>query len=128
MLCWRLTAWVAMRDRTAAVMQDKDQEIAFFDGHAAADAYDVFTPESNTRLIETCVRLAQLKRGSKVADLGCGSGVFNDLLRKQGCNPVGVDITPKLIALGRAKFPDIEFVEGDVETLPFPPASLDGVL
>ena len=38
--------------------QDKQKEIAFFDGHAAADAYDVFTPESNLRLIDTCVRLA----------------------------------------------------------------------
>jgi ubiquinone/menaquinone biosynthesis C-methylase UbiE len=117
-----------MSDRTAAVMQDKDKEIAFFDGHATADAYDVFTPESNTRLIETCVRLAQLKRGSRVADLGCGSGVFTDLLHKQGYSPVGLDISPKLIALGRTKYPDIEFLEGDVENLPFPPASLDGVL
>jgi len=31
--------------------QDKQKEISFFDGHAAADSYDVFTPESNLRLI-----------------------------------------------------------------------------
>src|SRR6202035_4427047 len=108
--------------------QDKQKEIAFFDGHAAADAYDVFTPESNLRLITTCTRLAQMGRGARVADLGCGSGVFTDLLHKQGYNAVGLDISPKLIALGRAKYPDVEFLEGDVEELPFPDASLDGVL
>ena len=108
--------------------QDKQKEIAFFDGHAAADAYDVFTPESNTRLIGTCMRLAGLKRGARVADLGCGSGVFTDLLHKQGYHSIGLDISPKLVALGRAKYPDVEFLEGDVENLPFPSASLDGVL
>jgi ubiquinone/menaquinone biosynthesis C-methylase UbiE len=110
------------------LVQDKQKEIDFFDGHAAADSYDVFTPESNMRLIETCSRLAKLKPGARIADLGCGSGVFTDLLRQQGYVPVGLDISPKLIELGKAKYPDVEFLEGDVEHLPFPSASLDGVL
>ncbi|WP_316189918.1 class I SAM-dependent methyltransferase [Bradyrhizobium sp. SZCCHNS1054] len=108
--------------------QDKQKEIDFFDGHAAADSYDVFTPESNIRLIKTCVRLAGLKLGDRVADLGCGSGVFTELLYRQGYNAVGLDISPELIRRGRTKFQNIEFFEGDVENLPFASASLDGVL
>ena len=46
----------------------------------------------------------------------------------RGYNCVGLDLSPKLIGIGRRKYPDIEFVEGDVEHLPFPAASLDGVL
>ena len=41
---------------------------------------------------------------------------------------VGLDISPKLIALAREKFAGIEFLEGDAENLPFPDASLDAVL
>jgi ubiquinone/menaquinone biosynthesis C-methylase UbiE len=108
--------------------QDKQKEIAFFDSHAAFDAYDVFTPESNLRLVSTCMRLARLKAGARVADLGCGSGVFTDLLHKQGYRAVGLDLSPKLVALGRARYPGVEFLEGDVEHLPFPDESLDGVL
>jgi ubiquinone/menaquinone biosynthesis C-methylase UbiE len=108
--------------------QDKQKEIAFFDGHAAEDSYDVFTPDSSARLIETCLRLIRIERGARVADLGCGSGVFTNLLHQAGYDCVGLDISPKLIAIGQAKYPDIEFVEGDVERLPFPDASLDGVL
>jgi ubiquinone/menaquinone biosynthesis C-methylase UbiE len=109
-------------------VQDKQKEIAFFDGHAAADAYDVFTPESNMRLITACMRLAQLKPGVRVADLGCGSGVFTDLLHQQGYDAVGLDISPKLISLGRAKYTGVEFLEGDAEHLPFESGSLEGVL
>jgi len=108
--------------------QDKQKEIAFFDGHAAEDSYDVFTPDSSARLIETCLRLIRIERGARVADLGCGSGVFTNLLHQASYDCVGLDISPKLIAIGQAKYPDIEFVEGDVERLPFPDASLDGVL
>ncbi|MBC7576604.1 MAG: class I SAM-dependent methyltransferase [Tardiphaga sp.] len=108
--------------------QDKNKEIAFFDGHAAADSYDVFTTESSRRLIQTCAQLAQFRPGAGLADLGCGSGVFTDLLHQQGYVPVGLDISPKLVALGRAKYPAIDFLEGDVEHLPFESESLDGVL
>src|SRR5438445_10652944 len=112
---------------TALSAQDKQKEIAFFDGHAAADAYDVFTPESNARLITTCMRLARAGRGARVADLGCGSGVFTDLLHKQGYDAVGLDISPKLIALARAKYPQLEFLEGDVVERPSTDASLDSM-
>jgi ubiquinone/menaquinone biosynthesis C-methylase UbiE len=112
----------------ALLSQDKQKEIAFFDGHAAVDAYDVFTPESNLRLVTTCMQLARLKPGARVADLGCGSGVFTDLLGRQGYHATGLDLSPKLIALARAKYSGVEFLEGDVEQLPFPDESLDGVL
>src|SRR5712692_8577804 len=111
-----------------ASVQDKQKEIAFFDGHAAADEYDVFTPEASARLVDAFVQLSRLKPGARVADLGCGSGAFTHLLKRAGYDCVGLDISAKLVELGRSKYPDIEFFEGDVEQLPFPDASLDGIL
>ena len=108
--------------------QDKRKEIEFFDGHAADNAYDVFTPESNAGLIAEIVRLGEFRPGARVADLGCGSGIFTHLLQRQGCECVGLDLSRKLIQIGRGHYPDVEFVQGDVEHLPFPTASLDGVL
>lgn len=108
--------------------QDKAKEIAFFDAHAASDEYDVFTPNSNAKLIAAFRRLTELRDGARVGDLGCGSGAFTELLRQAGYKAVGVDISPKLIALGRNKYPGLELVEGDVENLPFETASFDGLL
>ncbi len=108
--------------------QDKQKEIAFFDGHAADDDYDVFAPEASTRLVDTFIELSRLKSGARVADLGCGSGTFTARLERAGYDCVGLDISAKLIAVARRKYPEIEFAEGDIEQLPFPDASFDGVL
>ncbi|HEY6995980.1 MAG TPA: class I SAM-dependent methyltransferase [Xanthobacteraceae bacterium] len=113
-----------MQDKT----QDKQKEIAFFDGHAAADDYDVFAPQASERIVEAFVRLTGLEPGARVADLGCGSGAFTALLARAGYLCVGLDISPQLVAVGRRKYPEIAFVEGDIERLPFPDGSFDGVL
>jgi ubiquinone/menaquinone biosynthesis C-methylase UbiE len=111
-----------------ASVQDKQKEIDFFDRHAEADAYDVFTPESNQRLIESFTRLSGLPTGAHVADLGCGSGAFTAELKRAGYSVVGLDISPKLISVGQSKYPGLELIEGDVEKLPFESGTFDGVL
>jgi ubiquinone/menaquinone biosynthesis C-methylase UbiE len=113
---------------TMLTAQDKLKEIAFFDAHAASDEYDVFTPQSNARLIAAVVRALALPRGARVIDLGCGSGVFTELLRRAGYASIGLDISAKLILLGREKYPGLELIEGDAENLPFDSESVDGVL
>jgi len=109
-------------------MQDKSEEIAFFDRHAEADDYNVFTDLASARIIDAFLRLTNLPAGASVADLGCGSGAFTQLLRLRGFIVQGVDISPKLIELARRKYPDIPFHVGDVEELPFARDSLDGLL
>ena len=111
-----------------AKRQDKQKEIAFFDGHAAADEYDVFTPQASARLVDAFAALSGLERGAKVIDLGCGSGAFTALLAHAGYDCVGLDLSAKLLAVGRRKHPGIAFVEGDIERLPFPDARFDGAL
>jgi ubiquinone/menaquinone biosynthesis C-methylase UbiE len=108
--------------------QDKQKEIAFFDGHAAADDYDVFEPQASARIVDAFVKLTELPPGARVIDLGCGSGTFSALLARAGYDCVGLDISAKLLEVGRRKHPRIEFVAGDIEHLPFPAESFDGAL
>ena len=56
---------ISLRDKKEGTSQDKSAEIAFFDKHAAADDYNVFTPAANALLIETAVRLLQLERAGR---------------------------------------------------------------
>ena len=109
-------------------MQDKAIEIAFFNAHAVADDYNAFSDAANGRLVDSFVSLSGLRAGAKAADLGCGSGVFTFLLGERGYDVSGLDISPKLLDLGRQKWSGIPFIEGDVENLPYENAALGGAL
>jgi ubiquinone/menaquinone biosynthesis C-methylase UbiE len=50
------------------------------------------------------------------------------LLASAGYHCTGLDISTKLIEVGRRKYPQIAFLVGDAEHLPFADASFDGVL
>jgi ubiquinone/menaquinone biosynthesis C-methylase UbiE len=113
---------------STALSQNKVSEVRFFDSHGASKAYDVFTPATNERILDIVTRLGGLSPGARVADLGCGSGVFSDRLRRRNFECTGVDLSPNLIRIARARYPGIEFLEGDIEHLPFADASFDCVL
>lgn len=113
---------------TALRSQNKSSEIAFFDSHGASNAYEVFSPDTNERLMDIVLGVSGLPEGARIADLGCGSGVFSNVLQQRGYKCTGVDLSPALIRIAKQKYPGIEFIEGDVEHLPFADASFDGVL
>ena len=73
------------------------------------------------------VKALDLKPGERVLDVAAGTGTSSKALQKTGATVVALDFSPGMVAEGRKRHPDIEFVEGDAEALPFPPASFDAV-
>ena len=72
--------------------------------------------------------LRRVPKGSRVLDLGCGTGHFSEYIRKQGYEVVGLDPSTKMLAFARENFPDIEFIEGYSNSLPFPDAHFDCIV
>jgi ubiquinone/menaquinone biosynthesis C-methylase UbiE len=60
----------------------------------------------------------QAAEGAPIADLGCGPGHVAAWLASHGGAAVGIDLSPAMIAIGRRKFPGVEFREGDFLALP----------
>ncbi len=60
-------------------------------------------------------------KGSRVLDLGCGTGEL--LAALEPSHGVGVDLSPNMIALARANHPNLTFHVGDIEN----PATLSAV-
>lgn len=58
-------------------------------------------------------------KGAKVLDLGCASGYQSQLLRDQGLQVVGLDLSPKMIAQARKKIRGVKFVVGDMTNMDF---------
>jgi SAM-dependent methyltransferase len=81
---------------------------------------------------ETLAQALDLEAGSRVLDVATGSGNAAIAAARTGAVVTGVDYVPALLERGRrraeAEGVEIELVEGDAETLPFPDASFDAVI
>jgi cyclopropane fatty-acyl-phospholipid synthase-like methyltransferase len=78
--------------------------------------------EKYTRLL-----LDRLPEGARILELGCGAGVPTTQRLAARFAVTGVDISARQIALAHAHVPAATFIETDMTTLTFPPASFDAV-
>jgi demethylmenaquinone methyltransferase/2-methoxy-6-polyprenyl-1,4-benzoquinol methylase len=64
-----------------------------------------------------------------VLDVATGTGaVARELLARTGCNVVGLDQSPEMLAEARRRLPaSVKLIEGTAEALPFDDASFDGL-
>lgn len=108
--------------------QNKQKEIDFFNDFSNKDEYNVFTENSNQYLIQNLIQLGEFKQGNIIADIGCGSGIFTQLLKQRGLNAIGIDISLGLLKVGKTRDTTIEFLTGDAERLPLKDNSVDAVL
>ena len=70
------------------------------------------------------VEVADVRRGQRVLDAGCGNGVYLRALRDRGVDAVGCDLSYGMLrAAGERRL-----VNGDVQALPFPDGAFDKVL
>lgn len=78
------------------------------------------------------VQFAGISKGSCVLDVGCGTGVVAITAARRGAHVDAVDLTPQLLERARENAliagVEIEFLEADVEELPFPDAKFGTVV
>lgn len=75
---------------------------------------------------ESFVRRALTSPGMRVLDVGCGAGGVMELVGKQVCLPVGIDVD--LTSLLHHRDQTIRLAVADLTTLPFPDETFDLVL
>lgn len=67
-------------------------------------------------------------KGNQVLDLGCGPGHTTAHLDSLGVNPVGIDLSPEMIARATVLFPRVSFAVGDLLQLSHGDGSVRGIL
>jgi SAM-dependent methyltransferase len=93
-----------------------------------ADKYDSVWSSLTRQFIPYLIEAAQVSPGMSVLDVACGPGYVSDAVRNSGAIPTGIDFSAKMIAIAKGMFPDISFLQGDAQDLPFEPGSFDRVL
>jgi ubiquinone/menaquinone biosynthesis C-methylase UbiE len=69
----------------------------------AAEVYARFRPGYPDALLDWLVAQAAVRPGDRVADVGCGTGIFTRLLAARGLAVVGVDPSRDMLARARAE-------------------------
>ena len=128
----------------AAVSQEPDRDFIFPTGRGWAEDLD-YPPELGNvpqSAVESFAGVAnpfslgRLATGERVLDLGCGAGtdslVAAQMVGASG-SVTGIDMTSAMLAKARRAAGELgvahtDFVEGEVESLPFPDESFDVVI
>jgi SAM-dependent methyltransferase len=93
-----------------------------------ARAWAQLAEPHNGPLFEAVLGAAAVGAGTRVLDVGCGTGLVLVLAAQRGGVVAGVDVTPELLAVARERLPDADLREADMERLPFADEAFDAVL
>lgn len=76
-------------------------------------------------LYKKVITTLQPPEDTVVLDAGCGSGLFSSMMIAHGANLIGIDAAPGLLEVARSRNPGHNFLEEDLEALPFKDNSFD---
>lgn len=98
---------------------------------SAAERYDRMRPAYPPAMWDALAALASLRPGSRVLEVGAGTGQATADLAERGYRVVALEIGPQLAALAARRLadrPNAEVVVGDFETWPLPATPFDAVV
>jgi SAM-dependent methyltransferase len=75
--------------------------------------------EQQVPTYEAALERVEVGPGQLVLDVGCGTGVFLELVAQRRAKPFGLDASDALIAAARKRVPDADLRVGEMESLPY---------
>jgi ubiquinone/menaquinone biosynthesis C-methylase UbiE len=93
-----------------------------------AGGYHDFFAAITGRAIDPLLDAAAVGEGSRVLDVATGPGYVAAAAQGRGADATGVDIAAEMVALASRLHPEVRFLRGDAEQLPFEAASFDAAV
>lgn len=103
----------------------RDFEVAGWSEAGRAERYDTLVARVTARVAEPLLDATGVRGGARVLDVACGPGALVAAAASRDADPVGVDISPDMVAFARSRHPNLRFEVADAEALPFADGSFD---
>jgi SAM-dependent methyltransferase len=88
-----------------------------------ANKYELTWSSLTRQFIPYLIDATQIAPGMSILDVACGPGYVSVATKKLGATPMGIDFSKKMIAIASRTFPEIDFIKGEAQQLPFADAS-----
>ena len=110
-------------------IEDNDFSKLEYEGwQRVAGLYNDHWAHLTRQFIEPLLNAAGVSQGKKVLDVASGTGMVSEKILERKATAIGIDFAPEMVKLARHAYPQIEFLEGDAQQLPFDDASFDCVV
>jgi len=95
---------------------------------SSADAYDRFMGRYSRQLSPPLADLAGVVEGTRVLDVGCGSGVLTAELLRRRARVTAIDPSPVFVEAVRTRHPGVDARVSGAEKLPFENSAFDAAI
>jgi len=89
--------------------------------------WSLYSEPHNRPLFEAVLDAATVGNGTRLLDLGCGTGLVLQLASLRGATVSGIDVAPGMLGVAATRVPDADLRLADLQTLPFADGSFDAV-
>jgi demethylmenaquinone methyltransferase/2-methoxy-6-polyprenyl-1,4-benzoquinol methylase len=89
------------------------------------DAMNLVTTAGLDRRWRLLAARAAVRPGDRVLDACCGTGDLSVAAKAEGARVTGLDFSERMLVRARRKSPEVEWVHGDVLSLPFADGTFD---
>jgi len=87
--------------------------------------WSIFQERTALPLYEAALTRLRIGPGTRLLDVGCGSGMFCQMASQRGATVVGIDAAPALVDIAKQRVPYGRFRVGEMEALPFDADAFD---
>jgi SAM-dependent methyltransferase len=92
------------------------------------EGWALYAEPHNTPLFRALLDATSAGSGTRLLDVGCGTGLMLQLASQRGAQVSGVDVAPGLLAVARERLPEADLWLADMDRLPLADASFDAVV
>jgi ubiquinone/menaquinone biosynthesis C-methylase UbiE len=93
--------------------------VEYYDKFYESSDFSYYPENISSKFLRVLAERCKLKPGSKIIDVGCGTGFYVNLFTKLGFNASGIDISKTAIEKAKDKYPGSIFEVVDATKMPY---------
>ncbi len=94
----------------------------------SVDQYDNSFGSLTNQMIQPLLNAVNSETGTKILDIATGPGYVAAGAAKRQCQVIGLDFSDAMLKKAKQLNPDLEFIQGEAESLPFENEEFDAVV